>query len=76
MMSINQKYTIFIISLSQTLILFASINLLFSSSLHGANAFQIQNQTLTEEIEDKFNIKGKVAYGNGCLLYTSPSPRD
>ena len=56
MMSINQKYTIFIISLSQTLILFASINLLFSSSLHGANAFQIQNQTLTEEIEDKFRI--------------------
>ena len=68
MMSINQKYTIFIISLSQTLILFASINLLFSSSLHGANAFQIQNQTLTEEIEDKFYIKGKVAYGNGVIV--------
>ena len=67
-MSINQKYTIFIISLSQTLILFASINLLFSSSLHGANAFQIQNQTLTEEIEDKFYIKGKVAYGNGVIV--------
>ena len=67
-MSINQKYTIFIISLSQTLILFASINLLFSSSLHGANAFQIQNQTLTEEIEDKFYIKGKVAYGNGDIV--------
>ena len=68
MMSINQKYTIFIISLSQTLILFASINLLFSSSLHGANAFQIQNQTLTEEIEDKFYIKGRVAYGNGVIV--------
>ena len=68
MMSINQKYTITIISLSQTLILFASINLLFSSSLHGANAFQIQNQTLTEEIEDKFYIKGKVAYGNGVIV--------
>ena len=68
MMSINQKYTIFIISLSQTLILFASINLLFSSSLHGANAFQIQNQTLTEEIEDKFYIKGKVAYGIGVIV--------
>ena len=68
MMSINQKYTIFIISLSQTLILFASMNLLFSSSLHGANAFQIQNQTLTEEIEDKFYIKGKVAYGNGVIV--------
>ena len=68
MMSINRKYIISIISLSRTLILFASINLLFSSSLHGANAFQTQNQTLTEEIEDKFHIKGKVAYGNGVIV--------
>ena len=68
MMSINRKYIISIISLTQTLILFASINLLFSSSLHGANAFQTQNETLTEEIEDKFYIKGKVAYGNGVIV--------
>jgi len=67
-MSINRKYIISIISLTQTLIWFASINLLFSSSLHGENAFQTQNQTLTEEIEDKFYIKGKVAYGNGVIV--------
>ena len=68
MMCINRKYILSIISLSQTIILFASINLLFTSPSRGANAFQTQNQILTEEIEDKFHIKGKVAYGNGVIV--------
>ena len=75
MMSIIQKYKLCILNIGQTLILFVTINLLFSSNLRGANPFQTQNDslqtqndTLTTLIEDKFFIKGKVAYGNGVIV--------
>ena len=75
MMSIIQKYKLSILNIGQTLILFVTINLLFSSNLRGANPFQTQNDSLQTQndtlatlIEDKFFIKGKVAYGNGVIV--------
>ena len=37
-----------------------------------AGSLTISQQTYTKELGEKYDVE----WGNGCLLYTSPSPRD